>query len=76
MNKNSTSSDYIRIALDMLLNIVGGNDTNIFATLLDSKSIYIHYQKINNRKVLDQLFDEMIEIFSKAKENMKEIEED
>ena len=61
MNKNSTSSDYIRIALDMLLNIVGGNDTNIFATLLDSKSIYIHYQKINNRKVLDQLFDEMIE---------------
>ena len=76
MNKNSTSSDYIRIALDMLLNIVGGNDTNIFATLLDSKSIYIHYQKINNRKVLDQLFDEMSEIFSKAKENMKEIEED
>ena len=69
-----TKRDYVDVALDMLLNIVGDDDMRMMSTLLTSKTIYANTKKIVNRSAVDQLFDEVIDIFSKAKELMKEKE--
>ena len=70
-----TKRDYVDVALDMLLNIVGDDDMRMMSTLLTSKTIYANTKKIVNRSAVDQLFDEVIDIFSKAKELMKEKED-
>ena len=70
-----TKRDYVDVALDMLLNIVGDDDMSMMSTLLTSKTIYANTKKIVNRSAVDQLFDEVIDIFSKAKELMKEKED-
>ena len=70
-----TKRDYVDVALDMLLNIVGDDDMRMMSTLLTSKTIYANTKKVVHRKSVDQLFDEVIDIFSKAKELMKEKED-
>lgn len=70
-----TKRDYVDVALDMLLNIVGDDDMRMMSTLLTSKTIYANTKKIVNRSAVDQLVDEVIDIFSKAKELMKEKED-
>ena len=70
-----TKRDYVDVALDMLLNIIGDDDMSMMSTLLTSKTIYANTKKIVNRSAVDQLFDEVIDIFSKAKELMKEKED-
>ena len=70
-----TKRDYVDVALDMLLNIVGDDDMSMMSTLLTSKTIYANTKKVAHRATVDQLFDEVIDIFSKAKELMKEKED-
>ena len=70
-----TKRDYVDVALDMLLNIVGDDDMSMMSTLVTSKTIYANTKKVAHRKSVDQLFDEVIDIFSKAKELMKEKED-
>ena len=69
-----TKRDYVDVALDMLLNIVGDDDMRMMSTLLTSKTIYAHTKKVTHRATVNQLFDEVIGIFSKAKKQMKEKE--
>ena len=69
-----TKRDYVDVALDMLLNIVGDDDMRMMSTLLTSKTIYAYKKKVAHRATVDQLFDEVISIFSKAKKQMKEKE--
>ena len=70
-----TKRDYVDVALDMLLNIVGDDDMSMMSTLLTSKTIYANTKKVAHRATVDKLFDEVIDIFSKAKELMKEKED-
>ena len=70
-----TKRDYVDVALDMLLNIIGDDDMRMMSTILTSKTIYANTKKVAHRATVDQLFDEVIDIFSKAKELMKEKED-
>lgn len=66
--------DYISIALDML-DTIAKDDIGILAVSGNASMIYAGTNKIANRESINMLIDEVIDIFSKAKELMKEKED-
>ena len=66
--------DYIQIMLDMLV-LLTKDDTSLFAITLNASMLYKVMHKVTNKESIETLIDEVVSIFSKAKEQLKEVEE-
>lgn len=66
--------DYIQIMLNMLV-LLTKDDMNLFAIVLNANMLYKGMHKVTNKESIKTLIDEVISIFSKAKEQLKEVEE-
>ena len=66
--------DYIQIMLDMLV-LLTKDDMSLFGIILNASMLYKGMHKVINKASIETLIDEVISIFSKAKEQLKEVEE-
>ena len=66
--------DYIQIMLDMLV-LLTKDDMSLFAIVLNASMLYKGIHKVTNKESIETLIDEVVSIFSKAKEQLKEAEE-
>ena len=68
-------NDYIPVALRMLNNIVGDNDVEVLASIINAKRVYLNTGKIACRESVETLSDEVLDIFTNAKKQLAEKED-